>query len=559
MMPLRSPVLTMLAIIRPMHVPTRRLTKSLRVPGTGRLLFLLSMLAFLSVIASAQSSAGLSGTTAAEVRGTVVNAATGGPVPRALVKMDNQAVFTDAQGRFALNAPAGTQANLMLMKPGFYLNEDPGEGFNLAITPAQMTEPVVLRLYPEAILSGTLSSQEGEPLAHVNVMALRASLDESGHHWQPSGQTQTDVDGEFRLTVPPGDFRLQTTYVRSDPLTGKCVLPLIFPVDSTTGTRSSIHVRGGEEKHVDLTATLATAHNVTLPLEAQQTFASPINLVATQGDGPPIQVFVQSQPDHNFVRIQLPPGTYSLFLNRGTEEGPLYAEANVTVEDQDTTGPALHFAPAAAIPVEVNLAGGVASDNEIPTVQQLGAYLSGRTSSLYNSRFYAMTARDKSSQFSVAPGTYNLRAGQNGQWYIQSAFYGTTNLLTQEFVATAGPSAVPMRLTVSKSTGKLQGATTMDGRPCACWVYLISSVPSATPLSIFRTNQDGSFAALNLPPGTYRAIAFLHRQSADLSNAAVVTSLGGVTKSISLDPGATATLNLEAVGDSGAGPTERAK
>lgn len=538
------------AIIRPMDVFPGRMSAAGLEQGL-RLLLLVLVLQLFVQAAPAQSPVGLTANSAAVVRGTVLNAATGTPVSRAVVRMESQSVFTDAQGRFILNAPMGSQVNLMLVKPGFSMAEDPGEGFNLSFSMAQLTDPVVLRIYPEAILSGTLSSQEGERLAHVNVMALRASLDESGHHWQPSGQTQTDIDGEFRLTVPTGDYRLQTMYVRSEPLTGKSVLPLVFPIDERTRAKSSIHLAAGEERRVDLTATLAKAYEVVLPLDAQQSFASPVNVIATQDDGSPIQVFAESHPDRNSVQIQLPPGTYFLSANRGTEEGPMYAEASVTVGDQPITGPPLHFAPASTIPVEVSLASGTTSDNEAPPVQQLGAYLTGKNASIYDTRHYPVVSRDRISQFSIAPGSYDLRAGHNGQWYIQSASYGTTNLLLRDFVTTAGPSAVPIRLTVSRNTGRVQGKTTLDGKPCACWVYLIAMAPSATPLTIFKTSSDGALSALNLPPGQYQAIAFPHRQSADLDNPATIASLTGFSKSLTIEPGATATLNLEAVGDSG--------
>ena len=52
----------------------------------------------------------------------------------------------------------------------------------------QSNTPLVVRLYPEALITGTVIGPDGEPLPHISVVARRSSFDESGHRWLQVGQ-----------------------------------------------------------------------------------------------------------------------------------------------------------------------------------------------------------------------------------------------------------------------------------------------------------------------------------------------------------------------------------
>jgi hypothetical protein len=100
---------------------------------------------------------------------------------------------------------------------------------------------------------------------------------------------------------------------------------------------------------------------------------------------------------------------------------------------------------------------------------------------------------------------------------------------------------------VSNQTGNLQGTVTLNGAPVACWVYLIPTTPSAVLVFSLRSNAEGSFTKTNLPPGSYEAIAFERRYSANFRDPGVLEPFAARVRSVTVNAGDKATLDLDAV------------
>jgi phage-related tail fiber protein len=138
--------------------------------------------------------------------------------------------------------------------------------------------------------------------------------------------------------------------------------------------------------------------------------------------------------------------------------------------------------------------------------------------------------------------------GRNsGAWYIKSASYGDSDLLEQELVVAPGASGTPIRVVVSNQTGALQGTVHLNGDPVASWVYLIPSGPSAQVEYSIRSSSAGSYSFAHLPPGSYQAISFQRRHSADYRNPESLTPFGDHVHSVTINAGDKPTLNLDAV------------
>src|ERR1700683_1752034 len=103
--------------------------------------------------------------------GTVVNSATGEPIRRVLVECSldcTQAMLTDGEGRFEFDDLPEGQASINARKPGFFSEQELHQGQLRSPTPATMIEvgpqmsPVVLKLYPEGVITGRVEA-DGEP------------------------------------------------------------------------------------------------------------------------------------------------------------------------------------------------------------------------------------------------------------------------------------------------------------------------------------------------------------------------------------------------------------
>ena len=122
------------------------------------------------------------------VLGQVVSATTGLPVFRALVRLNERTVLTDHEGKFEFREFSVGQSNrLQVSKPGFYPSLDAGQPNDMMLRPSELAEPVEVKLYPEALLTGTLTRPDRSPLPHVLVSARRSTYTDQTHRCQNAG------------------------------------------------------------------------------------------------------------------------------------------------------------------------------------------------------------------------------------------------------------------------------------------------------------------------------------------------------------------------------------
>jgi hypothetical protein len=484
------------------------------------------------------------------VLGRVINASTGSPVPRALVRLNNRAMLTDHDGKFRFDQNTDSSANVLVTKPGFYASTEMQEPGNIFLQGAQLAAPLELRLYPEALLIGTVIAPDGTPLPRINVNAHRSYFDDAGHQWLTVGQDTTDSHGNFRLPVQAGEYRLETRYTPLDRTTGEAILPVIVPSESSSNTSQIIQVHSGEEQRFELRPAVSPTHTVTVttPSSGGRDF---LRISARTSGGSTLQLTPQMNGGTGETKIQLPQGTYTLTAMKNNPESPEQAEATVTVPDHDISGIILQFSPVPAISVELALDGGSGtSDNaQRPTLPQFGLALQNDQpdSERGDSTIRVTTRRDQSFVFSAPPGSYHLQGRSTGTWYIKSATYGDSDLLQQSLVVVPGAAGTPIRVVVSDQTASLQGTVSLNGAPAACWVYLIPSVPNAQSIISLRSGSTGSYTSAHLAPGTYQAIAFERRHSANYRDPASLSAFTGHVKSVTINAGDKPTLNLDAV------------
>jgi hypothetical protein len=489
------------------------------------------------------------------VLGQVINATTGAPVPRALVRLNNRAVLTDHEGKFRFDQNTAGSANILVTKPGFSATTEMQEGGNLYLQGAQLGVPLELRLYPEALLTGTVLGPDGAPLPRISVSALRSFYDDTGHRWATVGQDQTDSHGNFRLPEQAGEYRLETRYTPMDRTTGEAVLPVTVPAEDSSSTSQVIKVHAGEELHFELRPALSPTHTVTTTVGQSSSGGREfMRISARSSSGSTLQLNAQMTGEPGEMKIQLPQGSYTLMARRGNPDSPEQAETTVTVPDHDLSGVVLQFAPVPSIPVELIVDSSGTSDNNTrdqpPTVPQLGLALQSDQPDPErgDSGLRPMARRDQSFVFTAPPGSYRLQGRNTGVWYIKAASYGDADLLQHELVVVPGAAGTPIRLVVSNQTGSLQGTVSLGGNAGACWVYLIpSGANHAQPVITLRSNSSGSYTAAHLPPGSYQAIAFERRHSANYRDPASLAPFSRYVHSVTVNAGDKPTLDLDAV------------
>lgn len=499
--------------------------------------------------AGLEASSNATGSSTRTVSGEVTNASTGLPVRRALVRLGGRAVLTDHDGKFEFDQYNGAGGTVQVIKPGYYFSTDPSEAGGRSVQAGQLTSPLQLRLYPEALLTGRLVSRDGDPLAHISISAVRRVFDDD-EHWIPEAQTLTNTHGDFRLPVPAGDYRLETMYQRAGTSSSEFVLPVIVPDDTSSNTSDIIRIHSGEEQHFDLQPTISHLHNVMAAFEAGSGRGFS-RIIARSADGTSFSVPEIRSGDRGTIRLELPNGIYTLTATMNNHDGMEQAETSVTVADHDISGVVFRFTPIPSLPVELAVDTPATSDNTEapPNVLQLGLMLRNiqADSEQGMSAIHLLQTRDGGVAFAVPPGTYHLEARSSGAWYVKSATYGDSDLLQQDIVVAPGAGGLPIRMTVSNQTGSLQGSVSLNGQPAECWIYLVSVSPSAKPIITLRSNAEGGYTANNLAPGSYQAIAFESRYSGNYSDSATLAPYSTHVGSVTISPDDKATLDLDAV------------
>lgn len=503
------------------------------------------------------------------IHGLIRNAATNRPLARALVQVEGRSLLTGPDGRYEFRGLNGTATTVRVSKPGFYEGFDP-YGAATKSAPVGSPEDVELRLYPEALLTGTLSAADGEPLTQVNVQALRRVEDESGSRWSMAGQVNTNADGQFRLPLPGGEYVVQTQFVAERFGVHGAILPVMVPASGTTAgggantVASTLQLLSGSEQHLDLHPPVRSSHAVHIQVDstASRTDGAP---------GPQIRVHLangiifqpQARPGEKSGEtvLNLPNGNYLLSASTGTRgDAASYGETRVTVADEDVTGVLIHLQKAMDLTIETAIdpaatetggtAGAAPVDPGSPAfAQKLGIYLQRTDAgvSLRNENVSPTPRPDGTVEFTLEPGSYRLKSAGYGPWFIESANAGGTDLLTQVLVVDGGSSSQPLRLVVSNLAASVKGTTRISGAGAPCSVYLIANAPSATPVIIAKSGGDGSFTRSSLPPGSYRVVATEDKINFDLTRAGVQRQLAPYMKTVTIGASETAGVELDAV------------
>src|SRR5258707_7515873 len=135
------------------------------------------VLVMAATICSSQVSAGLQRESKSQtVSGQVVNSVTGEPIARARVQVNaQQAALTDHDGHFEFDNVNDEPAYAFASKPGYFAEDK--------AVPAQ-SQPITLKLIPEAIVFGAITDQNGKPLQDLHVQLTMLRVDNGLRHWQ---------------------------------------------------------------------------------------------------------------------------------------------------------------------------------------------------------------------------------------------------------------------------------------------------------------------------------------------------------------------------------------
>ena len=511
------------------------------------------------------------------VSGTVINTVTGEPVRKALVQLfgrQQRSTFSDGDGRFQFEAVFAGHISLSAQKPGYFSEQDIRRQGQLQVEVGPKSDSVVLNLTPEGVIAGRVTTATGVPLENVPLSLTYLNVREGRRHWESKGIANSAEDGRFRFAnLPPGTYYIATTPFTPRPETlfdsqpeSKTGYPgVYYPGVPDFNSASPISLSGGQQTEADFTLNEVPAYNIsgTISGYAPGQYA---NVQLCDQSGGPLPFSYQFSPDNGRIDFHgVPAGVYMLkATSQSAAKQPVRGEARLNVT-ANTYNVNLALAPWTSIPVSVRMEAATQSapgaTNPVRSPSQgppLGVVLLATRPGAPDA--YGILEGPPGQQTlafpNVEPGRYSVSLMPQDPWYVQSAEYGQTNLLTDDMtvLANAPPSAI--RVVLRNDVGMLSGTVSpRSGVPVPATVVAFpEGTPKASPkLGYYNPPRDNSaeppdgFMITSLAPGDYLVFAFDHAESIEYANPDVLQNYISQAAHVTLAPGQTARVKLELI------------
>ncbi len=518
-----------------------------------RSVLLLTTVIALGISLLAQTSAPISkgekskSATFCTVSGRVVTAAEGNPLKLAHVALapehqgrpsDIYAAISDGDGRFRVKEVPPGRYRFVATRAGYvdqqYQSKGAGKGAILALQPKQEVTDVLFRMVMAAVITGRVSDEDGEPMANIQVVALRApdeeEIEDGGpfslrkQELIPASSVQTDDRGQYRIFgLKPGDYYMRATdtfepqsgmqlsgdfFIRQS--LGSQYVPVYYPGVLQVNQAQLVSLRAGEEMQADF----SMRHGRTVEISGR--------VIGPNGKpGSNIGVSLQELGvetygmDHSadvdaegkFRLKGVPPGSYMLVAYERVEDSRYSARQKIEVGNDNIESISLALGRGA------NFRGRVLVDGPGDLhLEDIWINLDS-VSSDQQSGGFGRVKKDGSFELTdVAEGQYVLSIGtRDPGWYTKSARLGEQDVLAEGLQVEKGLSGGTFEIVIGSSNAQLEGSVTEDEKPVAGAHVRIDPYP-ATPYNTIRrnkatTDQTGRFLFSDIAPGKYRVSA----------------------------------------------------
>ncbi len=479
-----------------------------------------------------------------------------GPVPRS--------AFTDQEGHFQIDgvqegSPLGVQ------KPGYFSPMDMDDGSNRPVIAGSTVGSVTLKLTPQSVIYGRVTDTAGEPIERLPVRLTERSVREGRQRWDSLGFAESDEDGRFRfpnlrpgtyyLAVGPGGREVRLLAKDGKPRTGYPIT--YYPSAPDVASASPIRLDAGQQREADFSMPAVAVYQIS---------GTVIGYEATQGVG--LQVLDQAGQDltlpirfsantGTFSCEDVPAGTYILKASSQMGDHPLRAELplNVTANLDNVH---LVMGPAISIPIAVRMetrgasnSTGLGWNQEKPPVSVRLVALPPRAMELTSTFVQRGNLHDVMAVPDVETGKYAVSVTPWGPWYVQSAAYGATNLLSDDLTVAAGqnyPIEIVLRDDGATLTGNVKSS---DGVEARATVLVVPESASRRGDKAVLSFPPNGFSLNALAPGEYLVFAFDHAGKIEYANADAVQLYASQAAHVTLSPNQEThvVLNLIHIGD----------
>jgi Carboxypeptidase regulatory-like domain len=489
------------------------------------------------------------------VAGRVTNLFTGEPLRKVNVhlsqvsrqanaKAQGYGGLSDAQGYFRFEGISAGQYSLRGDRPGFLMTQygakGPGQsGTFITLQAGQEMTDLNFGLIPQAVITGRVLDEDGDPVSGIQVQALKQSWSRGKFRVMPLGGSGTNDLGEFRLgSLAPGKYFVAAQLFGTAAENEAPAIPgaqqlhqvrTFFPDSTSQDTASQITVAAGQ-----------TASGTDIHLQRVRTFHVRGKVAGGAGDRFLLSLLPRDQStmmfgaqasaakDHTFDISGVAPGTYTLTgVDIQNGRASPVARQPVEVGAADLNDVILSIVPPGTLRGHVSVEGdGPAAPDFHPQlflVSEEGVMGMSQVKFADDGTF---------SIENIGPGKYYPQIGSAPEGaYLKSVRWGQQELLGKELDfsnGAAGDLEILFRYGAAQVGGVVQ--IPQDANKTAPPDFTIVLVPEVlnadgSGMDFSRVDQTGVFSFKRVTPGRYLAYALEQVDNNELQNPEVLKQL----------------------------------
>ena len=513
------------------------------------------------------------------VKGVVLDTVSHQPIARVLVEAGMDAVFTDNDGHFELDLPAG-RTGINLRRPGYGSR---GLSALHAVNVGANMPDLTFTLTPEAMITGHVTLSTGDEADGIRITAYRRQVVNGRERWALQNIVTTNSEGAFRLAnlEAPATYLLYSmpAHDRVGPIAPGAVSygypSLYYPGVADSAAAGLIYLSPGQQAQADFTLTQQPFYPVSIAVPGRRN-----GVQIHDQSGRTLEFSTRWNEQRGIAEVNLPNGRYYA-ESRTPGEPAAYGRVEFTVAGGPVSGLSMAMAPLHPVPVIVRQesnttgGGGTTGAGSVSFVNDSNA---GLNLNLISAE--AFDLQGGGGGLRRPPGAsdsslYELENAMPGRYwvetspfegYVSSITSGGVDLAREPLVIGAGNSTAPIEVTLRNDAGTIAGqinpSTTTAAGPAqlgeagTVFVYAIPLFPTPSQMPQSMTQGSGQFSIANVAPGSYRVVAFDRRQEIDPADTQALAKYIGKGQTVAVEANGTANVQLDVIrpGDEGSTP-----
>ncbi|MGA8618058.1 MAG: carboxypeptidase-like regulatory domain-containing protein [Candidatus Sulfotelmatobacter sp.] len=484
------------------------------------------------------------------IAGTVLSNADGHPLGGARITIRDaknqqkfQSVVTSDDGKFEFNGlPPGKYSQAGAKRGFITASYDQHDQFSTAIvTGAGLdTETLILRLAPNAVITGKVLDEVGEPVRHATVMLYYDDHSGGGDRIRQSRGTQTNDQGTYEITpLQPGTYFLSAdaspwyaVYPNLQPGESESqgqvnnvdrsldvAYPVTFYADVTDADSATpIPIRGGDHLQVDIHLNPVPALRLLfhMPDNGNNGFIVP-QLQQPAFDGSTsVQHSGAREVSPGLVEITgVPAGRYNVRIPSGENWQQLNGvDFSKDGEQIDTS----NAEALGRVKVSVQVTGEA-------TLPRLAVGL--RSGNRMRTELQIVDPKGETDFWQLTPGSYEIVVRGSAMRYSIAHMVAEGGQVSGHTLTVAAGSSASVSLTLVGGNVEVEGTVQKAGKGFSgAMVVLVPKDPEMNR-DLFRRDQsdlDGTFSLHGVVPGAYTLLAIENGWDLDWSQPGIIAA-----------------------------------